>query len=221
MIDGLDEIEDCAPILYKDLPPTWWRDIPSGAGTNMRTAKNCPSFSDMFLTGYVIRMWCDLRLNFNDNSFRWQASHPFFKVEHHQDAQFMNYAPKNLRDSSKGVLKFVSPWILKTSRGCSTYQMPMTYDFNDDFFVLPGIIHTDEYHVTNLQVVVTSKKEEFVIKRGTPLAIHFPYRRSKNELVVHGKNDGSGAESLDIKSSLISNTKFLNSYRSLTGKVYD
>lgn len=216
MISGLNEIEESCPTLYKNMTPSWWKDVPPFSETGVKSAKNCPAFSDIFNNSYVLRMWCDVTLRFKENQFKWSTSSPFFKMEYHANAQFLDYLPVHARKEIRGVIKFISPWLLKTSKGYSTYQMPMTYDFNEDFTVIPGVIHTDSYHCTNLQVLITSEKEEITIKHGTPLALHFPYKREKFDFEIHNKKDGEGADSLDSKNFLVATSKFINSYRSIT-----
>ena len=54
----------------------------------------------------------------------------------------------------------------------------MTYEFNEIFEVMSGTIHTDMYHEINQQMVL-KKEGEFLIAKGTPLAVYIPYKRQK------------------------------------------
>jgi hypothetical protein len=57
-------------------------------------------------------------------------------------------------------------------------QLPMFYNFNGDFSVMPGVIDTDIHHIINQQVVYHGDGEEIFIKKGTPIAQYIPFKRS-------------------------------------------
>lgn len=215
-VSGLTAVEEACPAPYRSLAPDWWSKAPFGEHGE-RTAKNCPALSDMFSSAYVLRMWCDVVLTFRGNEFKWKTPNPNFVIESHPNFQFLDYLPSDVRSKVRAVLKPVSPWLLKTPKGFSTYQMPMTYEFDDRFTVLPGIIHTDVYHSTNPQLLITSQEDEIFIKRGTPLALHFPFKREKLGLEINERN-ASEVDFLRGKTDMISTTKFVNSYRMITRK---
>ena len=43
----------------------------------------------------------------------------------------------------------------------------------------PGIIDTDIYHDINVQMAYSGNEEEIFIKRGTPLCVYIPFKRTK------------------------------------------
>ena len=58
--------------------------------------------------------------------------------------------------------------VLRHQLGWSVWQLPMYYDFNPLFEVLPGIIWSDRHHEINQQMLM-KRYGEFTIKRGTHL----------------------------------------------------
>ena len=211
-IAGLTDIEDIRPYPLKKSMPEWWKNIPP-SNFNKKTVKHCPSFMDVFSSAYVIPMWCDTLITFRDSQIFWQSPSSEYQFEFHSNEQFLSYAPKWINQEVSAVLKPISPWFAKTPKGYSVYQMPVFYDFNENFSSIPGIIHTDVYHYINPQILIFSKKKEFLIKRGTPLFIHFPFKREKFSLSV---NEGNRDDAIFNRCNPIVNTKFLAGYRSFT-----
>ena len=210
-IDHLNDIEECKPKPLSQLIPDWWKK--SGSLPD-KTIKDCPSFIQMFKTAYVVPMWCDTEITVtNDGQVGVNSAHPAFAWETHLDSQFLDFAPKHISENTPTILKALSPWMLKTPKGYSSYQMPAFYDFNPDFTILPGIVNTDYHHEINQQVMINGKDKSFVIKRGDPLAIYFPFKREKFELETRN------ATRQDIDSvnrhKLMLFTKFKNAYSSM------
>ena len=108
------------------------------------------------------------------------------------------------------VLKALCPWHVKTPKGWSMWQLPMYYDFNPIFEVLPGTIWTDVHHEINQQMMM-KRYGEFVIKRGTPLALYVPFERKKYDYVIQGPTP----ETLSWReeSFMKANTKFKGGYK--------
>jgi hypothetical protein len=211
-IQSLTEIEEARPTLLKNVSPTWWKSIPSNQP--LPTAKNCPSFSDLFSSAYVLRMWCDSRIHRTKDGFVWETSSEKFSWESHGNNQMIDYFPEWLGQKVWAVLKPTSPWFAKTPKGYSIYQMPVMYDANPNFIAAQGVIHTDTYHSVNPPLFIFSDKEYFDIKLGTPLAIHIPFKRTSFELEVREQTEKDMF--LEKKSEMISRTRFRNGYRSFT-----
>ena len=184
IIPGLEKISPILPA--SKVLPQWFKDIKKSGITEDRNKipllsniKACPGFIDYAMQGYVVSMWCDLHINVNlIKGTTWRTPHHEFKFDFHDDNQFKDYLPKNKREKVYGVLKPQCPWRVFTSKGYSMYQLPMTYEFNDIFEVMSGVLHTDVYHEVNQQMVL-KKEGEFLIKKGTPLAVYIPYKREK------------------------------------------
>jgi hypothetical protein len=201
LIKGLEEIEECRPKPTKAFIPEWWKSMPykqlgqEHLINSFGTAKACPSFPDYFSQGFVLPMWTDsiLRIDEETGTFNWVAGKPNspFTWDGHSNSQFLDYQTPYVQGSKgKFVFKAISPWRLITPPGYSVLQLPMFYNFNQDFSVLPGIISTDVHHETNHQVVFHSKEKEIFIKRGTPICQYIPFKRNiKYSLDVRSFNE--------------------------------
>jgi hypothetical protein len=216
LFDGLELVDELKPTLLIDDMPKWFKDMPMTAGpVNYSTAKRCPSFIDLFRVAYVVKAWTDMRFTFfpNKDGWTWEIPNDIFVVNgSHPEWQFLDWVPtKQFRQ----IIKPDSPWILETPKGVSTLQIPYPFDFNNDFTIWPGIIHTDTHHETNMQLFIYDKTpgEEFqvTINRGQPLGMYIPFRREQ-----WGMEVSDGGETLRKKSNIISKTKWKNSYRNMT-----
>ena len=187
VIEGLEKIVPILPA--KEVIPDWWtrveRMINSVAGKG--TIRNCPSFPEYLAQGFVVPLWTDLNINMTHDEFKWNTPEKAFQFSSHADTQFRDWVPKHVRDNSSMILKPSCPWRVKTPPGWSMWQLPMTYDFNPLFEVMPGIIWTDIHHEINQQMLM-KRYGEFLIKRGTPLAMYVPYERKKYDFTIEGPN---------------------------------
>jgi hypothetical protein len=208
---GIDSVR---PQPLTNFIPEWWKSIPS-SDLNRKTVKNCPAFMDIFSSAYVVPMWCDTKITVDDEkNIYWQTPNKEYFHDVHNYDQFLKYSPEWIKNSVNGVFKPTSPWLTKTSPGYSVYQMPVFYNFNKNFTSLPGILHTDVYHIINPQILIHTDKESFMIKRGEPLFIHFPFKRDKFDLLVE-ESEKDFKNYLHRSNAMIA-TKFIGGYRLAT-----
>ena len=211
-IQGLDKVVPIVPA--KEYMPDWWkrveRMIDSNNMYNKGTIKNCPSMPEFLSQGFVVPLWCDLRLIIEHDKWRWESPHQQFSFTKHEDSQFRDWIPKHTKDNSSIILKPNCPWRIKTPPGWSVWQLPMFYDFNPIFEVLPGIIWTDIHHEINQQMLI-KKYGDFLIKRGTPLAMYVPYERKKYEYEIQGPTEENMSWTEESFSHVL--TKFKGGYK--------
>lgn len=184
-IPGLEEV--VPPVPARECIPDWFKDMPKDVAPGLLhpgTAKRCPAFVDYFSQGIVIKLWCDLAITIKeDNTYQVYAPEDIFKFETHGNEQFLDYLPQRKEQNISMVLKAFCPWRIQTPPGYSVMQLPMFYNFNKDFTVMPGNIWTDVHHEINQQIMFHGYGD-FLIKRGTPLAVYVPIKREKIPLSV-------------------------------------
>lgn len=193
IIGGMLEDKNILPQPANKYIPEWFKNMPvelKGFNhnfkklPNLRTVKSCPSFTDVFKNGYVIPCPFDVWLHIKENGdVDWRTPDDNFKIEIHPNDQFINHAKTNVRK----VFKISNPFRIVTPKGWSVMQLPMFYHFNPDFYVPYGIIDTDRHHEINQQIFYTSKEDEILIKKGTPLNYLIPFKRS-NKLKIQVVN---------------------------------
>ena len=179
VIDGVDKVTPILPA--KEFIPDWWKKVERFINKNhdqKGTVRNCPSFPEYINQGFVVPLWCDLHIEIKHDGYEWHTPDKMFSFSSHGDEQFRDYLPQHMKDNTSMVLKPACPWRVKTPPGWSVWQLPMTYHYNPLFETLPGIIWSDIHHEINQQMLM-KQYGEFVIKRGTPLAMYVPYKRNK------------------------------------------
>jgi hypothetical protein len=183
MVEGLDSIEECRPKPAKNFVPEWFKDIPASPNQLLPTVRVCPSFTDYFSLGYVIPMWADFKLSYENEAWSWQSSNENFKMSNHPNEQFIKYVNPTFNGiEGQFIFKAASPWRIITPKGWSVLQLPLFYNFNTEFSVLPGVIDTDIYTQANQQILYHANGKEIEIKRGTPLALYVPFQRESSFL---------------------------------------
>jgi len=88
-----------------------------------------------------------------------------------------------------------------------------TYQFENRFTVLPGIVETDSYHHINFPTIVHTKKD-MIIERGTPFIQVIPFKRDDWDFKVGQMTEEQKYQDTTHKTHL--STKFKNAYRSIT-----
>jgi hypothetical protein len=169
---------------YKDIPK-YFKNIPNDVERgpskfpNLKTAKHCPSFIDIFQEGIIMYAHCDMYLKLEDisNEHYWEVPPGSgFLLEHHSDNQFVDYFPNS---KVRKVFKIISPFELIVPKGYSLRQVPLLYDYNPDWHIAYGVYQADINQEIVLQLMYTSEEDELLIESGTPLCYLVPYKREK------------------------------------------
>lgn len=219
-IPGLENVEPVRPAL--DFFPPWFKNMPKFTGhgepriEDKGTFKHCPGFTDFYQNAFVVPMWTDLEIEINGsgpNDFRFIASMPDARFEVHPEHQFLKYVPEAPYDI---IFKFLCPWHVRTPPGYSMLQLPMFYNFDSNFEVLPGVIWTDIHHVINQQVGC-KHKGRISFKRGTPLAMYVPYKRDSYKMDIKEYTDEYRKIDAQVGTNMTS--KFIGAYKTLQGKI--
>ena len=215
-IEGLDKVVPILPA--KEVIPDWWKRVERMITSvdSKGTVRNCPSFPEYITQGFVVPLWCDLHVEVRHDGFEWKSPEKMFNFQSHGDIQFRDWIPKHVKDNTSMVLKPACPWRVKTPPGWSLWQLPMYYDFNPVFEVLPGIIWSDIHHEINQQMLM-KRYGEFFIKRGTPLAMYVPFERNKYTYTIEGPSAENAA--MTNESYLHTRTKFKGGYKLNQAKV--
>ena len=211
IIDGLEKIVPVLPA--KEVIPDWWKNAEKFVDNSLKdkgTVKNCPSFPEYLSQGYVVPLWCDLNINVQKDKCEWTTTDKIFNCQFHTDEQYKNYLPEYAKNNVATVLKPDCPWRVKTSDGYSVMQLPLYYDYNSIFEVLPGVIWSDIYHELNQQMII-KKYGEFFIKRGTPLAVYFPFKRENLDFEIQGPNEIN--RKWEYETYAMVRTKFRGAYK--------
>jgi hypothetical protein len=196
-IPGLDKQKEIVPKPAKHYMPEWWKtDIPKQNKKDRYEAFNvgkCPSFPDYFSQGFVIPMWADTIVSFDPKTKNWftdSGRNEFFRVDSHPTSQFVDHVkPSFMGIDGQNVFKLITPWRIITPPGWSLLQLPLFYNFNKEWSIMPGIVDTDIWHEVNQQLLYHGNGEQIFIEKGTPLVQYIPFKRSKSKITVRHQTE--------------------------------
>lgn len=180
--------EDLIPEISKWSKPDWWDEMSSDEGS----LKRCSGIGDFMSRGVMLKMWHDLHVRPSSDGRNYEAvfdSEKSLNMRHEENTSALHVSGFMYHQTgacpiadARGLpfsswIKVVNPWHPVTAPGYSTMILPNMLDPSPHYTVLPGVVHTDFYHITNLVLRITSR-EEFVIKAGTPIAQLIVFKRS-------------------------------------------
>lgn len=203
-IPGLTLLEDCKPKPTARYTPDWWKekkiDLVKQSAYDLNTAnikncpsvgniKHCPSFTDVFTSGYVVPMWMDTYLGYDKENARAGALSNLTQIDYHPcpSEDMENYT--FLGKEAVAFFKAKSPWSIITKPGVSVLILPLFFNFDPDFSIVPGIIDTEYVNNLNPDIIYHSKEKEIFIERGTPLFQIIPFRKEKFTFDVKEMDD--------------------------------
>lgn len=179
--------------------------------------KNCPGIVKYLKQGFIIPAWQDIAIETNGdgNTFEWKNNNcglqnrvsSFFAgysigVKWQAEKVFFQHFPRD--NTLKTVIKFDTPWLIKLPPGYSALFLPVYYDNEERFSVIPGILETDYYGLISIQVYWHRLNSTEIIKAGTPLMKIIPF---KNEDWDHIVRLGTEKEAIDYN-----RVKYFNRY---------
>jgi hypothetical protein len=167
--------------------PSWFRRIHKGQGSLRR----CAGINDYYNIGVTLPSWTTFNFrpgehghwetrgaNFGFNQNETDVSKiEGFPFESTGECPITSVRAPQLAEAQ--YPKLVNPWRVQTAPGWSVLLLPVLWEPNNNYDVLPAVIHTDFYHTLN--IVLNIKAESpFSIKWGTPLAHLIPFERKTN-----------------------------------------
>lgn len=172
--------------------PQAWKKIPkivenyenSLSLRAIKTIKTCPSFADYFTQGVILPAWCDMAFKYEPDLGKWTCATGTqmspYEIAIHEGSQMLDHMDyKHRGENAQLVFKLISPWFLKTPKNWSILQLPLYYNADKDWQVMPGIIDTDVYYTLNQQIMYFGNGREVLIKKGEPLVHYIPFERKK------------------------------------------
>jgi len=196
---GLDKVEIAVPQPAINFIPEMWKKTPIlmpqdkqewdlfidkniGEDSRKHTAKTCPSFIDIWKSGYVVPAPCDIWLYFDKDKdlYQWETSIPEIEITVHPNMQLLKHGTGE--NNWLFTFKLDNVWFVETPKGYSIYQVPMFWHDRSKYEAAYGVIHTDMYHQLNIQLLI--KEQEVLIKQGEPLCYVVPYKRVKHNYKI-------------------------------------
>lgn len=167
--------------------PSWFLRVHKNKGSLRR----CAGINDYYNTGVTLPCWTTF--NFRPGSDgNWESRGAGFGFNHMEtDISKIDGFPfestgecpiSSIRASGMEHAqypKLVNPWRVQTAPGWSVLLLPVMWEPNKNYDVLPAVVHADFYHTMNI-VLNIKTDSPFTIKWGTPLAHLIPFERKTN-----------------------------------------
>lgn len=177
---------------YNDAPyvnaktqlPQWFRRVHKGEGS----VRSCSGISDFLEFGITIPAWTTFKFVPNVARGVWEIRadqfNPPIDYQMASGFHFEQTGSCPMTEARKiekmSYPKLITPWRIQTAPGWSSMFLPVLYEEQTEYSVLPSIVNTDYYQMANI-VLNIKTDSEFTIKQGTPLAHVIPIER-KNDI---------------------------------------
>ena len=150
--------------------PKWWKDVESSKFdwdlfNKKNTIKSCPGVISTLRTGFIMPLWSDLAIEYDNEDWRYLFSDGMSQLIHHNNKQMPGFYEDHL------VFKLESPWVIESAVDL-VYAQPFYSQYPAIPFIQPyGIsVPTANLHATN--VFLFAKRDvsnKVLLKVGTPL----------------------------------------------------
>jgi hypothetical protein len=165
----------------KAVLPDWFRKIAPldlehvGARDSGITIKRCMPFLDALMTGWILPLAADVRLEIKDGGKTVDSGWEFDRtmVSNHSPHQVAGHP-----SLPRPPLKFHNYWSIRTPPGWSCLFVPPLNRPNGVFEAVAGIVDTDAYtaHI-HFPFFPIGPDGVHIIEKGTPLVQVLPFRR--------------------------------------------
>ena len=170
--------------------PDWFRRIQKGS----MSLRSCSGVSDFLELGITITAWSNFRFIPRPEHNVWDVH-----VDPFNPAIDYGYKPAggfifeqtglcpmtSIRKIEKmSYPKLITPWRIQTAPGWSTLMLPIYYEENENYSILPAVVNTDYYQIANV-VFNVKTDSEFVVRQGTPLVQLIPLQRKNDFKKIH------------------------------------
>jgi len=185
--------------------------------------RGCPGIRDLMTTGYVIKLWQDIRITYDgQNGINASAApmtehdgRPFDVVQFHDERTFAGYSFGE--EYFNFSMKLRCPWYVRTKKDTSILTLPVYYNESPHFTVASGIINSSEYPMLLAQVILKKFQGEIVLKKGTPL-LQLIAVKKQPEIKLYDTDEPLKKTVQVLRNWLISKTHAASQYRNI-GKI--
>lgn len=176
---------DCTPYINTQAnQPKWFRAV----GKHQGSIRRCAGTVDYLSIGATMPLWTNVHFKPSLDSGGWEVSMdqmPYFDgfrlqgFTYESTGQCPMTKIRHTDSQHASYPKLVSPWNIMTAPGWSTILLPILFEPNPYYQVVPAVVNTDIYHEANLVLNITTN-ENFRIQAGTPMIHLIPFKRNKD-----------------------------------------
>ena len=211
--------------------PSWYKKMATyNQGLiNQPTVKKCPPILEMYRHGYIIPNSVDITIKqvigekgFDSFLYEYPQNYAGENLISGHSRQQVHAVPLIDKWKSHAANKYNNPWLIKTPPGYSTlFLNPLINDVPDTYYAFEAIVDTDNWHEVNFPFVVNWNKispgGEYVFKRGDPIVLAIPFKRSDFHLEVTYNN--KKLNKIHKRHAVEKGMNFSNFYKNLSKRI--
>jgi hypothetical protein len=161
--------------------PSWFKRIQKNQGS----LRACAGTIDLLSAGVTIPLWTNYYFRLDPTGKDWEMAADemspeagISRVSAFSHGSTGTCPMTSVREIETGSYpKIINPWRIETAPGWSSLILPIYWEPNLNYDVVPAIVHTDFYHTANI-VLNIKTDQEFMVKFGTPMVQIIPFKRS-------------------------------------------
>lgn len=168
--------------------PTWHKNVPKLVKTNhdfvqyvdRPTIRSCYGITEYYKSSYAIRLWSDLILTSDNNSYGYCYADNKSLITTHSDYQTNNYFQNEYHH-----LKIVCPWLFKSSNKVKfLLSEPFWSKFDNNVFSNNVMIHSGVLSFllqreANINLFIKKEQLRIELQANTTIAHLFPLTEDK------------------------------------------
>lgn len=182
--------------------------------------RKCPGIFKVVKEGFIYRQPWDLKISFESGDLKvmspWQA-------EGKQIPHYMEFGPSPaviqpaMPGINRTIVKLASPWRIKAPYGLQFLFIPIPYPDTYQFESTIGILEPEVSNEINPQLW-WNRREEYLLKAGTPIMQIIPLTDKKFNLVCREEDDRDRAYAENVRTN---RSLTFNFYREKLIKIYE
>lgn len=197
-------VAETCPVLHaKDRLPSWtvamrenYKDTVRKTEARVSHTYRCPGIFEILREGYIMTMPWDVIIETRNDPwhFKWtvpdstlaELMDPVPLITSHTEAAKGIPTPLGAMDT---IIKFNLPWHVKAPKGVKLLFLPLSYDDNQVFTHVPGLLDPGYSSEINFLLRWYKWQGTYTIKAGTPMAHVIPVTAEHYDMVCREANN--------------------------------
>ena len=211
--------------------PEWYKKMETyNRGLiNNPTIKKCPPVLEIYRHGYYILNSVDISIKqmtgpngFDSFIYDYPPNYAGLDLINEHGRPQVHSVPLIDKWKSNHANKYNNPWLIRTPPGYTTlFLNPCINDVSNSYYAFEAIVDTDNWHEVNFPFIVNWNNikpgEEYVFKRGDPIILAIPFKRTDFKLNI--SYDNKKLNKIHKQHASNKGMNFSNFYKKLSERI--
>jgi hypothetical protein len=165
--------------------PKWYKECPHSQIEQL-TVKTCVGLLNHLTSGFIVPMWSEYKINWDNKGYRWDYSDLTSSCSHHKNEEIPGFCDGYF------VVKIISPWLVVFKKQTSIMFVPPVYHtgFDAPYKMVPGCqtsMSTHNIMGTNNFLFLERKENQqsMLLKHRQPLTHLVPLNDYEYKIKCH------------------------------------